>query len=200
MDGSVEALSDSLIKLSVESIQVNVIHKAVGQIAESDVLLASASDAIIIGFQVRPSNTARQIAEREGVQIKLYSIIYEALDEIKMAMEGMLEPTKVEKIVAQVEVREIFKMSKIGTIAGCFVTEGKIVRNNHIRIIRDGIVVFPSREGAHGELSSLKRYKEDVKEVRNGMECGVTIKNYNDVQVGDVIEAYEITETKTKLA
>jgi translation initiation factor IF-2 len=200
VDGSVEALSDSLIKLSVESIQVNVIHKAVGQIAESDVLLASASDAIIIGFQVRPSNTARQIAEREGVQIKLYSIIYEALDEIKMAMEGMLEPTKVEKIVAQVEVREIFKMSKIGTIAGCFVTEGKIVRNNHIRIIRDGIVVFPSREGAHGELSSLKRYKEDVKEVRNGMECGVTIKNYNDVQVGDVIEAYEITETKTKLA
>ncbi|HMP30673.1 MAG TPA: translation initiation factor IF-2, partial [Saprospiraceae bacterium] len=179
VDGSVEALSDSLIKLSVESIQVNVIHKAVGQIVESDVLLASASDAIIIGFQVRPSSNARQLAEREGVQIKSYSIIYEALDEIRMAMEGMLEPTKVEKILGQIEVRETFTMSKIGTIAGCFVTEGKVLRNNYIRLIRDGIVVFPTREGGHGEISSLKRYKEDVKEVKSGMECGITIKNSN---------------------
>jgi translation initiation factor IF-2 len=200
VDGSVEALADSLIKLSVESIQINVIHKAVGQIVESDVLLASASDAIIIGFQVRPSTMARQLAEREGVQIKSYSIIYEALDEIKMAMEGMLEPTKVEKILGQIDVRETFTMSKIGTIAGCFVTEGKVLRNNYIRLIRDGIVVFPTREGAHGEISSLKRYKEDVKEVKSGMECGITIKNYNDVKVNDVIEVYEIVETKTKLA
>jgi translation initiation factor IF-2 len=199
VDGSVEALADSLIKLSVESIQVNVIHKAVGQIVESDVLLASASDAIIIGFQVRPSANARQLAEREGVQIKSYSIIYEALDEIRMAMEGMLEPTKVEKILGQLEVRETFKISKVGTIAGCLVSEGKILRNNYIRVIRDGIVVFPTREGAHGELSSLKRYKDDVKEVKSGMECGITIKNYNDINVGDNVEVYEIIETKTKL-
>lgn len=200
VDGSVEALSDSLIKLSVETIQVNVIHKAVGAIAESDVLLASASDAIIIGFQVRPSAGARTLAEREGVQIKTYSIIYEAIEEVKAAMEGMLEPTKEEKIIAQVEVREIFKMSKIGTIAGCFVTEGKITRNTPIRVIRDGIVVFPSREGASGEISSLKRMKDDAKEVRSGMECGLTIKNFNDIKVGDIIEGYEIIEIKQTLA
>jgi translation initiation factor IF-2 len=200
VDGSIEALADSLIKLSVESIQVNVIHKAVGQIVESDVLLASASDAIIIGFQVRPSANARQLAEREGVQIKSYSIIYEAIDEIKAAMEGMLEPTKVEKILGNIEVRETYKISKVGTIAGCFLTEGRVTRNAHIRVIRDGIVVFPTREGAHGELSSLKRYKDDVKEVKSGMECGLTIKNYNDIMVGDNIEAYEIIETKTKLS
>jgi translation initiation factor IF-2 len=200
VDGSIEALSDSLIKLSVESIQVNVIHKAVGQIVESDVLLASASDAIIIGFQVRPSANARQLAEREGVQIKSYSIIYEAIDEIKAAMEGMLEPTKVEKVLGNIEVRETYKISKVGTIAGCFVSEGKITRNALIRVIRDGIVVFPTREGAHGELSSLKRYKDDIKEVKSGMECGLTIKNYNDILIGDTIEAYEIVETKTKLA
>jgi len=199
VDGSIEALTDSLIKLSVETIQVNVIHKAVGQIIESDVLLASASDAIIIGFQVRPSIGARKIAEKEGVQIKLYSIIYEAIDEIKMAMEGMLEPTKEEKIVAQVIIRETFKITKIGTIAGCYVEEGKINRNNHIRIIRDGIVIYPTKEGAHGELSSLKRFKDDVKEVRNGMECGLTIKNFNDLKVGDVVEAYEINEVKQTL-
>jgi translation initiation factor IF-2 len=199
VDGSIEALADSLIKLSVETIQVNVIHKAVGGIAESDVLLASASDAIIIGFQVRPSPQARTLAEREGVQIKTYSIIYEAIEEIKSAMEGMLEPTREEKIVAQIDVRAIYKMSKIGTIAGCYVTEGKVIRNNHVRIIRDGIVVFPTKEGAHGEISSLKRYTEDVKEVRNGMECGVTIKNYNDIREGDVIEAYEIVEVKQTL-
>jgi translation initiation factor IF-2 len=199
VDGSIEALTDSLIKLSVETIQVNVIHKAVGAIAESDVLLASASDAIIIGFQVRPSANARNLAEREGVQIKMYSIIYEAIEEIKSAMEGMLEPTREEKIVAQVEVREIYKMSKIGTIAGCFVTEGKITRNTHIRVVRDGIVIYPTREGAHGELSSLKRFKEDAKEVKNGLECGLTVKNYNDIKEGDVIEGYEIIEIKQTL-
>lgn len=199
VDGSIEALSDSLIKLSVETIQVNVIHKAVGAIAESDVLLASASDAIIIGFQVRPSANARNLAEREGVQIKTYSIIYEAIEEIKSAMEGMLEPTREEKIVAQVEVREIYKMSKIGTIAGCFVTEGKITRNTHIRVVRDGIVIYPTREGAHGELSSLKRFKEDAKEVKNGLECGLTVKNFNDIKEGDVIEGYEIIEIKQTL-
>ncbi len=199
VDGSIEALTDSLIKLSVETIQVNVIHKAVGAIAESDVLLASASDAIIIGFQVRPSANARVIAEREGVQIKTYSIIYEAIEEIKSAMEGMLEPTKEEKIVAQVEVRETYTMSKIGTIAGCYVTEGKITRNTFIRIIRDGIVIFPIKEGAQGELTSLKRYKEDAKEVKNGLECGVTIKNFNDIRVGDVIEGYDIVEIKQTL-
>ncbi|MBK8055699.1 MAG: translation initiation factor IF-2 [Saprospiraceae bacterium] len=199
VDGSIEALADSLIKLSVETIQVNVIHKAVGAIAESDVLLASASDAIIIGFQVRPSANARAIAEREGVQIKTYSIIYEAIEEIKSAMEGMLEPTKEEKIVAQVEVRETYTMSKIGTIAGCYVTEGKITRNTFIRVIRDGIVIFPIKEGAQGELSSLKRYKEDAKEVKNGLECGVTIKNFNDIRVGDIIEGYDIIEIKQTL-
>ena len=199
VDGSIEALSDSLIKLSVETIQVNVIHKAVGQIVESDVLLASASDAIIIGFQVRPSSNARILAEKEGVQIKSYSIIYEAIEEVKMAMEGMLEPTKQENILGLADVRETYKISKIGTIAGCLVIEGKISRNNHIRVIRDGIVVFPTREGAHGEISSLKRFKEDAKEVRNGLECGITIKNFNDIKEGDNIEAYEIVEIKTKL-
>ncbi len=196
VDGSIEALADSLIKLSIETVQVNVIHKAVGQIIESDVLLASASDAIIIGFQVRPSLGARKLAEREGVQIKTYSIIYEAIEEIKMAIEGMLEPTKEEKIVAQLEVREVYKISRIGTIAGCYVQEGKINRNSHIRIVRNGIVVFPIKENAVGEISSLKRFKDDVKEVKNGMECGVTIKNFNDIKVEDVIEAYEIIEVK----
>ena len=200
VDGSIEALSDSLIKLSVESIQVNVIHKAVGQIIESDVLLASASDAIIIGFQVRPSLGARKLAEREGVEIKMYSIIYEAIEEIKMAMEGMLEPTKEEKIAAQIEVREVYKISKVGTIAGCFVQEGKVIRNNYIRLIRDGIVVFPVKEGQKGEIASLKRHKDDVKEVKNGLECGLSIKNFNDIKVGDVIEAYEIIEVKQTLS
>ena len=196
VDGSVEALSDSLIKLSLETVQVNVIHKGVGQITESDVLLASASDAIIIGFQVRPSVNARKLAEKEGVQIKLYSIIYEAIEEIKLAIQGMLEPTKEERIIAQVAVREVYKISKVGTVAGCFVEEGKITRNTHVRIVRDGIVIFPTREGANGEISSLKRFKEDVREVKNGMECGVTIRNFNDIKVGDVIEGYEVVEVK----
>ena len=188
-----------MIKLSVETIQVNVIHKAVGQIAESDVLLASASDAIIIGFQVRPSSGARSLAEKEGVEIKTYSIIYEAIEEIKLAMEGMLEPTKEEKILGTAEVRETFKISRVGTIAGCFVTEGKILRNAHVRLIREGIVKYPVKEGAHGELSSLKRFKDDAKEVKNAMECGMSIKNYNDIKVGDVIECYEIVEIKQSL-
>ncbi|MBK7345302.1 MAG: translation initiation factor IF-2 [Saprospiraceae bacterium] len=198
-DGSIEALSDALIKLSVETIQINVIHKAVGQIIESDILLASASDAIIIGFQVRPSQTARKLAEKEGVEIKTYSIIYEALEEIKMAMEGMLEPTKEEKILGQLDVREVYKISKLGTIAGCFVSEGKVMRNSRVRIIRDGIVVYPTKEGVVGELGSLKRFKDDIKEVKNGMECGVTVKNFNDIKVGDAIEVYEIIEVKQSL-
>ncbi|MEL6868028.1 MAG: translation initiation factor IF-2, partial [Bacteroidota bacterium] len=199
VDGSVEALSDALIKLSIETVQVNVIHKAVGQIIESDALLASASDAIIIGFQVRPSLGARRLADREGVQIKTYSIIYEAIEEIKLAIEGMLEPTKEEKIVGQVEVRETYKISRIGTIAGCYVQEGKVSRNSKVRLVRNGIVVYPTREGVDGEISSLKRFKDDVKEVKFGLECGITIKNYNDIKVGDVIECYEIVEVKRKL-
>ncbi len=199
VDGSIEALSDSLIKQSIDSVQVNVIHKAVGPIQESDILLASASDAIVIGFQVRPSGSARQLAEKEGVQIKTYSIIYEAIDEIRSAIEGMLEPTKEEKIQGMVEVRETYKISRIGTIAGSFVTEGYISRNSLIRIIRDGIVVYPTKEGAIGEVSSLKRFKDDVKEVKKGFECGITIKNYNDIKEGDMIEAYEIIEVQQTL-
>ncbi|MAT54387.1 MAG: translation initiation factor IF-2 [Saprospirales bacterium] len=196
VDGSVEALSDALIKLSLETVQVNVIHRGVGQIIESDVLLASASDAIIIGFQVRPSLGARKLAEREGVQIKLYSIIYEAIEEVKLAIEGLLEPTKEEKIVANLEVRDVFKISKVGTVAGCYVMDGKLTRNTNIRVIRDGIVIYPTKEGVVGEISSLKRFKDDVKEVKNGMECGLTIKNFNDIKVGDVIEGYEVVEIK----
>ncbi|MCB0704905.1 MAG: translation initiation factor IF-2 [Saprospiraceae bacterium] len=199
VDGSIEALADSLIKLSVETIQVNVIHKAVGQIIESDVLLASASDAIIVGFQVRPSLGARKIAEREGVEIKTYSIIYEAIEEIRAAMEGMLEPTREERIVANLTVREIYKISKLGTIAGCYVEDGKILRQNHVRLIRDGIVVFPTKEGAKGEIASLRRFRDDVKEVKSGMECGVVIKNFNDIKVDDTIEAYEIIEVQQTL-
>jgi len=199
VDGSIEALSDSLIKQSIDTVQVNVIHKAVGAIAESDILLASASDAIVIGFQVRPSSTARQLAEREGVQIKTYSIIYEAIDEIRSAIEGMLEPTKEEKIEGTVEIRETYKITKIGTIAGCFVQDGKITRKSLIRVVRDGIVIYPTKEGVVGEISSLKRFKDDVKEVKKGMECGITIKNYNDIRPGDEIEAYEIIEVQRTL-
>lgn len=199
VDGSVEALSDSLIKLSVESIQVNVIHKGVGQIIESDVLLATASDAIIIGFQVRPSLGARKLAEAEGVEIKTYSIIYNAIEEVKMAMEGMLEPTKEEKITALLEVRSTFKVSKVGTVAGCIVQEGTINRNNFVRVVRDGIVIYPTKEGQVAEIDSLKRFKDDVREVKNGFECGVTIKNFNDIKDGDFIEAYEVIEVKQTL-
>jgi len=198
VDGSVEALSDSLIKLSLETVQVNVIHRAVGQVIESDVLLASASDAIIIGFQVRPSLGARKLAEQEGVEIKMYSVIYEAIEEIKLAIEGLLEPTKEEKIVCNIEVREVYKIGKIGTVAGCYVLDGKVTRNTPIRIVRDGIVVYPTKEGASGELASLKRFKEDAKEVKAGLECGLTIKNFNDIKAGDIVEGFEIIEIKQK--
>ena len=193
VDGSIEALSDSMEKLSTDEISVNIIHRGVGQITESDVLLASASDAIIIGFQVRPSISARNLAEKEGIDIRMYSIIYEAINEIKSAMEGMLEPTEQENIVGNVEVRETYKISKIGTIAGCYVTNGNIIRKNKIRLIRDGIVVF------NGKIKQLKRFKEDVNEVKNGYECGLSIEDFNDIKVGDIIESFEIKEIKRKL-
>jgi len=193
VDGSIEALSDSLIKLSTEEIQVNVIHKAVGQISESDIMLAAASNAIVLGFQVRPSLTARRIAEKEEIDIRLYSIIYDAIEEIKGAMEGMLSPEIKEEIVATIEIRETFKISKVGTIAGCMVKEGKVKRSNKIRLIREGIVVYS------GELGSLKRFKDDVKEVASGYECGLNIEKYNDIKVGDIVEAYEEVEVSRTL-
>ena len=193
VDGSVEALSDSLIKLSTEEIQVNIIHKAVGQISEGDILLAAASNAIVVGFQVRPSFQARKLAEKEEIDIRLYSIIYDAINEIKAAMEGMLSPEIKEEIVATLEILEVFKISKTGTIAGCMVKEGKIKRDTKVRIIREGIVVYT------GELGSLRRFKEDAKEVTSGLECGLNIKNYNDIKVGDIIEGYDIIEIKKKL-
>jgi len=193
VDGSVEALSDSLLKLSNETVQVNIIHKSVGQVTESDVLLASASDAIIIGFQIRPSVGARKLAEKEQVDIRLYSIIYQAIEEIKSAIEGMLSPEIEEKIVCNVEIREIYKISKVGTVAGCMVLDGNITRNTRIRIIRDGIVVYT------GVLGSLKRFKDDVKEVKAGYECGLNIENFNDIKIGDIIEGFEEVEVKRKL-
>jgi len=193
VDGSIEALADSLLKLSTEQIQINIISKGVGQISESDVLLASASDAIIIGFQVRPSTGARKLAEQEQIDIRLYSIIYDAINEIKSAMEGMLDPEFEEKIVANVEIRETFKITKVGTIAGCMVLDGKITRNSKIRIVRDGVVVYT------GELASLKRFKDDVKEVLKGYECGLNIQNFNNIEVGDIVEAYEQVEVARKL-
>jgi len=199
VDGSIEALSDSLIKQSIESVQVNVIHKAVGQIIESDVLLASASDAIIIGFQVRPSLGARKLAEREGIEIKTYSVIYKAIEEVRAAIEGMLEPTKEERVMGNVEVRETYKISKVGTVAGCYVQDGKITRNANVRVVRDGIVIYPTKEGTVGKIASLKRFKEDVKEVKSGLECGLNVDGFNDIKVGDVIEAYEIVEVKQTL-
>ncbi|HKH62291.1 MAG TPA: translation initiation factor IF-2 [Flavitalea sp.] len=198
VDGSVEALSDSLQKLSTEEIAVSVVHKAVGAITESDVLLATASDAIVIGFNVRPSVQASRLSETEGVEIKTYSIIYNVIDEIKSAMEGMLEPKIQEKVVANVEVRNVFKFDK-ATVAGCYVLDGKIQRNSKIRVIRDGIVEYPKGEGQHAELGSLKRFKDDAKEVPSGMECGLTIKNFNDIKVGDIVEAFEEEEVKRTL-
>lgn len=192
-DGSVEALSDSLQKLSTEEIAVNVVHKGVGQITESDVLLATASDAIILGFQVRPSMQAAKLAEQENIEIRTYSIIYDAIEEIKSAMEGMLEPKIEKKTVCNVEVREVYKISGVGTIAGCYVLDGKITRNTKINIVRDGIVVFT------GELASLKRFKDDVKEVATGYECGLSVKNYNDIRVGDILEGFEEVEVKRTL-
>lgn len=198
VDGSVEALSDSLQKLSTEEIAVAVVHKGVGQITESDVLLATASDAIVLGFNVRPSLQAAKLAGTEGVEIKLYSIIYNAIEEIKSAMEGMLEPKIQEKIVANVEVREVYKFDK-ATVAGCYVLDGKILRNSKIRVIRDGIVEYPKGEGQAAELGSLKRYKDDVKEVPSNMECGLTVKNFSDLKVGDIVEAFEEEEVKRTL-
>lgn len=193
VDGSVEALTDSLLKLSTEQIKVNVIHKAVGPIAESDVLLATASNAIIVGFQVRPTPGARKLAEAEEIDIRLYSIIYNAIEEIKQAMEGMLAPKEVEKITGTAEVRGTFKISKVGTVAGCYVLDGKIERKNKVRLIRDGIVVYT------GDLNELKRFKDDVKEVSHGYECGLSIKNFNDIKVGDHVEAFTIEEVKRTL-
>ena len=192
VDGSVEAMSGSLIKLSKETVQVNVIHAAVGQISESDVLLAAASNAIIVGFQVRPSASARKLAEKEEIEIRLYSIIYDAINDIKDAIEGMLEPVMKEEIVASVEVLEIFKISKVGTVAGCIVREGKLQRNTPIRVIRDGIVIYT------GKLGSLKRFKDDVKEVTAGQDCGLNIESFNDIRVGDIVEGYEQVEVKRK--
>ena len=193
VDGSVEALTDSLQKLSTEEIQVNIIHKAVGAITESDVLLASASDAIVIGFNVRPMGNARQIAEKEEIDIRSYSIIYDAINDVKDAMEGMLSPEMKEEITGTAEIRETYKISKVGTIAGCMVTTGKIFRNTGIRIIRDGVVVFS------GNLASLKRFKDDVKEVAKGYDCGLQIQNYNDIQEGDVVECFQEIAIKKKL-
>lgn len=192
-DGSVEALSDSLLKLSTEEIHVNIVHKAVGQITESDVLLASASDAIIIGFQVRPSVNTRKLAEKENIEIRLYSVIYDAIEEVKSAMEGLLAPTIEEKITGNAEIREVYKISRVGTVAGCYVVDGKITRSNRIRVVREGIVVYT------GELASLKRFKEDVKEVKNNLECGLNVKDFNDIKVGDVIEAFKEVEIKRSL-
>jgi translation initiation factor IF-2 len=193
VDGSVEALSDSLLKLSTEEVQVNIIQKGVGQISESDVILASASDAIILGFQVRPSTNARRLAEQEEIEIRLYSVIYDAINEIKDAMEGMLDPDVEEVITGNVEIREVFKISKVGSVAGCMVTDGIMKKSNNIRLVRDGIVIYS------GQIGALKRFKDDVNEVKSGYECGISIKNYNDMKVGDVIEAYEEHETARKL-
>ena len=193
VDGSIEALSDSLLKLSTEEVRVNVIHKAVGAISESDVLLAAASDAIIIGFQVRPSVNARKLAEKEQIEIRLYSVIYDAINEVKSGIEGMLAPEEKEEVTATAEVQETFKISKVGTIAGCIVKEGKLTKTSKVRVIRDGIVVYT------GELGSLRRFKDDVKEVSAGMDCGLNISGYNDVKVGDIIEAYNIVEIKRTL-
>ncbi|MEM7187784.1 MAG: translation initiation factor IF-2, partial [Bacteroidota bacterium] len=193
VDGSVEALTDSFLKLSTEEIQVNIIHKGVGAITESDVLLASASDAIIIGFNVRPMGNARQIADKEEIDIRMYSIIYDAINDLKDAMEGMLSPEMKEEITGTAEIRETFKISKVGTIAGCMVTNGKIIRNSGIRLIREGVVVFT------GELASLKRFKDDVKEVAKGYDCGLQIKNYNDIKEGDIVEGFQEVAVKKKL-
>ena len=193
VDGSVEALSDSMLKLTTNEVQVNVIHKSVGQVTESDVLLASASNAIIVGFQVRPSLGARKLAEKEQIEIRTYSIIYQAIEEIKAAIEGMLSPEIEEKITCNIEIRDVFKISKVGTVAGCYVLDGKVTRNTRIRVIRDGIVVHT------GKLGSLKRFKDDVKDVSAGFECGLNIDNFNDIRVGDIIEGFEEVEVKRKL-
>jgi translation initiation factor IF-2 len=192
-DGSAEAIADSLQKLTTSEAKVTVIHKAIGQISESDVLLAEASSAIIIGFNVRPNLNARKLAEKSSVDIRLYNIIYQAIEEVKMALEGLLEPEKSEEVTCTVEVRDVFKVPKVGNIAGCFVQDGKITRNTKIRLLREGLVIFD------GNIASLKRIKDDVREVDAGYECGIGLENFNDIKVGDVIEGYKIVETKRKL-
>jgi translation initiation factor IF-2 len=193
VDGSIEDLSDSLIKLSTEKIHVNVIYKAVGQISESDVSLAKASDAIIIGFQVRPSQAARRLADQEGVDIRLYSIIYDTIEEVKSAMEGMLAPEIKEEYTGTAEVRQVYHITKVGTVAGAFVTDGKIHRSDKVRVIRDGIVVHTA------DINALKRFKDDVKEVGNNFDCGISLVNYNDIREGDMLEAFTEIEVKQKL-
>jgi len=193
-DGSAEALTDSLQKLTTPEAKVIVIHKAVGQITESDVTLAEASKAIIIGFNVRPNLNARQIAEKNNIDIRLYNIIYNVIEEIKQALEGMLEPDIEEKVTCTVEVRDTFKVPKIGMVAGCFVKDGKITRNTTVRLLREGFEIFK------GKISSLKRFKDDVREVETGFECGISIENFNDIKVGDIIEGYEMIEIKRKLS
>ena len=194
VDGSVGALADSLMKITHAEVRVNVIHRAVGNISESDVLLAAASGAVIIGFHVRPNLNARKLSEQENVDIRLYNIIYDAIEDVKKALEGLLSPMKKEEVTATVDVRETFKVPKVGTIAGCHVQDGKITRGDKVRLIRDGIVIFD------GGLSSLKRFKDDVREVESGFECGIGLENYNDIKVGDTIEGYKIIETQRKLA
>jgi translation initiation factor IF-2 len=193
VDGSVEALSDSLIKLSTEQIQVNVLHKGVGQISESDVVLASASGAIIVGFQVRPSASAAKLAEQNGVDIRKYSVIYDAIEEVKAAMVGMLAPVVKEEVTATIEVREVFRITKVGLVAGAMVKEGKVKRSDKARLIRDGIVIFT------GGINALKRFKDDVKEVGTNFECGISLVNCNDIQVGDVIESFQEVEVQQTL-
>ena len=193
VDGSVEALSDSLIKLSTEEVKVNVIHKAVGGISESDVLLAEASDAVIVGFQVRPSVEARKAAERDGIEIRLYSVIYDCINEVKDGIEGMLEPEKKEEVVGVAEIKQTFKISKVGTIAGCIVRDGKMVQKSKVRLVRDGIVIYT------GDLASLQIGKDSAKEVVSGKECGMAIDGYNDIKEGDMIEAFQIVEVKRTL-
>ena len=193
VDGSVEALSDSFIKLSTETIAVNVIHKGVGQISENDVTLAAASQAVIVGFQVRPSQSARKLAEKEGVDIRQYSVIYDAIEEVKEAMEGMLEPVMKEEMTATIEVRQVYHISKVGFVAGAYVIDGKVKRSDKARLIRDGIVIFT------GEINALKRFKDDVKEVTTNFECGISLTNCNDIKEGDIIETYQEIEVKQKL-
>jgi translation initiation factor IF-2 len=193
VDGSVEALSDSLEKLSTDEVKVEVIHRGVGAITENDVILASASQAIIIGFHVRPDSRAREAAQREGVDIRLYRVIYEAVDNIRQAMEGLLSTEEKETLLSSIEVREVYKISKVGTVAGCFVTEGKVNRNHRARIIRDGVVAW------EGHLGSLKRFKDDVREVASGFECGIKLENFMDIKVGDIIETFVIEEVKRQL-
>ena len=193
VDGSIEALSDALLKLSTEEIQVNIIHKSVGAITESDILLASAADAIVIGFQVRPSANTRKLAEKEGIEIRLYAIIYDAINNVKDAMQGMLAPAIEEVITGNATVREVFKIPKIGHVAGCYVTDGYIQKANQIRLIRDGVVIYT------GKIYQLKRFKEDVQQVKNGFECGISITNFNDIKVDDVIEGFDEQEVARKL-